>query len=81
MTGQNLDGYLSAEFGVCGAIHLPHAAGAECGEDLVRSEFVACSERHMSGSAKFSRSGAGCAWIRATRKQCRPFSGLADRPS
>jgi hypothetical protein len=31
--GQHLDGHFTAEFGVLGAIHLPHAALAELGGD------------------------------------------------
>src|ERR1039458_8931325 len=51
MPGQHLDGYLPAEFGVLGAVHLAHTAGADGGEDFVRAEFVAGRERHVRESS------------------------------
>ena len=57
--GQDLDGDGAVEPGVAGFVHLAHASGADRGEDLVGAEFFACGERHLSESAKFSRSGGG----------------------
>ncbi len=43
--GQDFDGYIALESSVAGAIHLTHPAGAERGEDFVRSELGARRER------------------------------------
>ena len=47
--GQNLDGYLAAEFGVPGAVDLAHAAGGKGREDLVGAEFSAASRVPWDG--------------------------------
>jgi len=44
---QNLDGDIAAKFRITRAIHLSHPAGAEGGEDLIRPESSAGSERHL----------------------------------
>ena len=66
--GQNLDRDGAVEPGVAGFVHLAHAAGAERGENLVRAEFVASVEGHLSESDKFSRSGGGQVLDRGIRK-------------
>src|ERR1700688_895633 len=52
MAGEHLHGYLSAEFGVAGAIYLAHTPGADGGQDFIEAEFVAGREWHMEDSAK-----------------------------
>src|SRR2546422_11257866 len=44
--GQHLDRDLAAEPGIAGAIDLPHAAGTEGCQNLVRAETGAWGERH-----------------------------------
>jgi len=46
--GQNLDRDGAVEPAVAGFVHLAHAAGAERDENLVRAEFVASGEGHLS---------------------------------
>src|SRR5262245_33047601 len=43
---KNLDGDDAVQAGIAGAIHLAHAAGSQCGLDLVRAEPAACGQRH-----------------------------------
>ena len=47
--GEDLDGDVAAEARVLGAVDLPHAAGADGGEDLVGAEAGAGGERHWVG--------------------------------
>ena len=54
---QHLDGYITVEIGVSGAVDLAHAAGAEGGEDLVGAEARADSQTHTF--ERSYRSGRG----------------------
>src|SRR5712691_12152267 len=56
---QNLDRNRAVEPRIVRAIDFAHAASAEGSKDLVRAEFVACRERHMSGVNKCTRSKSG----------------------
>jgi hypothetical protein len=45
---QNFERDVTSELRVARAIDLPHAAGAEGGEDFVRAEADACQECHLT---------------------------------
>jgi len=44
--GQDLERYIAAQFGIRGAIHLSHAAGADGRQNLVEAETSSAGERH-----------------------------------
>ncbi len=46
--GEDLDGDRAVEAGVAGFVHLAHAPGPEGGDDLIRAEAGAASQRHRS---------------------------------
>ena len=54
--GQDLDRHVALEAGVAGAVDLPHPAGAERRDDLVRAEAVAGREAHGSAAIHTSAS-------------------------
>ena len=51
VVGEDLDGDVAAEAAVARAVDLAHSAGAEGGEDLVRTEAGARNESHEGPSA------------------------------
>ena len=54
--GQDLDRHVALEAGIAGAVDLPHPAGAERRDDLVRAEAVAGREAHGSAAIHTSAS-------------------------
>jgi hypothetical protein len=46
--GQDLDGDVAVQPGISGSIDLAHAAGTECGDDLIRADAGAGSEPHAN---------------------------------
>ena len=54
--GQHLDRHVALEAGVAGAVDLPHPAGAERRDDLVRAEAVAGREAHGGAAIQTSAS-------------------------
>ena len=54
--GQHLDRHVALEPGVAGAVDLPHPAGAEWADDLVRAEAMAGLEAHGSAAIHTSAS-------------------------
>ena len=54
--GEHLDGHQAIEPGVCGAIHLAHASGADGREDLVRTEARAGTQWQEQARNRFTLS-------------------------
>ena len=51
LRGGNLDGDVTVQTGVTGAVHLAHATGADGRKDLIWAEFCSRQKRHLCDAA------------------------------
>jgi hypothetical protein len=76
--GQNLNQEGAVEPRVAGFVHLPHAAGAEWEENLVRAEFVSSVEAHLS-QLSLADQQAVQSCVTGKPEEIRPMPGGAAR--